>query len=125
LVPRANSLLDLYLATIGAMHRAGIPIVAGTDQVVPGHSLHRELELYVKAGFTPMEAIQAATLVPARVMKIDSEAGTIEAGKRADLIILDANPLDNISNVRTVKTVISGGRPYTCAALWQSVGFKP
>ena len=124
-LPRANSILELYLSIIGAMHRAGIPIVAGTDQVVPGHSLHRELELYVKAGFTPIEAIQAATLVPARVMKIDNEAGTIEAGKRADLIILDANPLDNISNIRTVKTVISGGRAYDCAPLWTSVGFKP
>jgi imidazolonepropionase-like amidohydrolase len=124
-VPRANSILELYLATIGALHRAGIPIVAGTDQVVPGHSVHRELELYVKAGFTPMEAIQAATIVPARVMKIDNETGTVEKGKRADLIIVDANPLDNISNIRTVKTVISGGRAYECAALWQSVGFKP
>ena len=124
-VPLANSILEMYLSTVGAMHRAGIPIVAGTDQVVPGHSVHRELELYVKAGFTPMEAIQAATLVPARVMKIDNDAGTVEKGKRADLIILDANPLDNISNIRTVKTVISGGRPFDCASLWQSVGFKP
>src|ERR1700730_3598884 len=121
-LPRANSILELYLSIIGAMHRAGIPIVAGTDQVVPGHSVHRELELYVKAGFTPMEAIQAATLVPARVMKIDNEVGTIEKGKRADLIIVDANPLDNISNIRTVKIVISGGRAYDCAALWTSVG---
>src|SRR4030095_7378829 len=97
---------------VEAMHKAGIPIVAGTDQVVPGHSLHRELELYVKAGFTPMEAIQAASLVPARVMKLENEAGTIAVGKRADMIILDANPLDNISNIRSVKTVITAGRPY-------------
>jgi imidazolonepropionase-like amidohydrolase len=122
---RAQAVIDQYLATITALHRAGIPIVAGTDQVVPGHSLHRELELYVKAGFTPMEAIQAATLVPARVMKLESEVGTIEKGKRADLIILEANPLENISNIRTVRTVISGGRAYDCAALWTSVGFKP
>ena len=124
-VPRAQAILEQYLATIGALHRAGIPIVVGTDQVVPGHSVHREIELYVKAGFTPMEAIQAATLVPARVMKIENDVGTIEKGKRADLIILDANPLDNISNIRTVKTVITAGRVYDCAHLWQSVGFKP
>ena len=124
-VPRAQAILEQYLATISALHRAGIPIVAGTDQVVPGHSLHREIELYVKAGFTPMEAIQAATLVPARVMKIENETGTIEAGKRADLIILDRNPLDEIRNIRTVKTVITAGRVYDCAQLWQSVGFKP
>jgi len=85
--------------------------------VVPGHSLHRELELYVKAGFTPMEAIQAATLVPARALRMESEVGTVEKGKRADLIILDANPLENISNIRTVRTVIAGGRAYQCAAL--------
>jgi imidazolonepropionase-like amidohydrolase len=124
-VPRANSILELYLSTIGALHRAGIPIVAGTDQVVPGHSLHRELELYVKAGFTPMEAIQAATIVPARVMRIDSEVGTIEAGKRADLIILDRNPLEQISNIRSIKTVITSGRMYDSAPLWTIVGFKP
>jgi imidazolonepropionase-like amidohydrolase len=124
-VARAQAILDQYLATVGALHRAGIPIVAGTDQTVPGHSLHREIELYVKAGFTPMEAIQAATLVPARVMKIDKEAGTIEAGKRADLVILEANPLEEIKNIRTMRTVITGGRMYDCAQLWTSVGFKP
>lgn len=123
--PIAQGVLDQYLATVGALHRAGVSIVAGTDQTVPGHSLHREIELYVKAGFTPLEAIQAATLVPARVMKIDNEVGTIEPGKRADLIILDANPLAEIRNIRTVRTVITGGRLYDCAQLWTSVGFKP
>jgi imidazolonepropionase-like amidohydrolase len=122
---RANSIFEMYLNTVRAMHRAGVPVVAGTDQVVPGHSVHRELELYVKAGFTPMEAIQAATLVPARVMKLDNEVGTVAAGKRADLIILDANPLENISNIRSIKTVITGGKVYDCASLWTSVGFKP
>lgn len=124
-VPRAQAIMDQYVAIVGALHRAGIPIVAGTDQVVPGHSLHREIELYVKAGFTPMEAIQAATIVPARVMKVDRDLGTVEAGKFADLIILDANPLESISNIRRVRNVITGGRVYDCAQLWQSVGFKP
>ena len=124
-VPQANLIVERYLNTIGALHKAGIPIVAGTDQVVPGHSLHREIELYVKAGFTPMEAIQAATLVPARVMKMENEVGTIAAGKRADLIILDRNPLDEIRNIRSMKMVITGGRLYDCAQLWESVGFKP
>jgi hypothetical protein len=114
-----------YVAIVGALHRAGIPIVAGTDQTVPGHSLYRELELYVEAGFTPMEAIQSATIVPARVMKQDAESGTIEPGKRADLILVDGNPLENIHNLRNVKTVITGGVAYNCAELWQSVGFKP
>jgi imidazolonepropionase-like amidohydrolase len=124
-VPRARATFDQYVAIVGALHRAGVPIVAGTDQVVPGHSLRREIELYVKAGFTPMEAIQAATIVPARVMKLDKELGTVEAGKLADLIIVNGNPLADISNIRRVQTVISNGRTFDTAPLWQSVGFKP
>jgi hypothetical protein len=113
------------IRAIGILHRAGLRIVAGTDQGVPGYSLHRELELHVKAGFTPMEAIQSATIVPAKVMNLDKEVGTIEAGKRADMILLDANPLEDISNIRTVRTVIANGRMFDSASLWQSVGFKP
>jgi imidazolonepropionase-like amidohydrolase len=124
-VPQAMAIMERYFAIVGALHRAGLPIVAGTDQTVPGHSLYREIELYVKSGFTPMEAIQAATLVPARVMKLDNEVGTVEVGKRADLIILERDPLDNIRNIRTAKSVITAGRMYDCAQLWQSVGFKP
>jgi imidazolonepropionase-like amidohydrolase len=116
---------DKEVAIVGALHRAGIPVVAGTDQTVPGHSLHREIELYVQAGFTPMEAIQAATIVPARVMGFDKELGTVEPGKRADLAILDRNPLESIHNIRTVDYVITGGTMYNCAELWKSVGFKP
>jgi imidazolonepropionase-like amidohydrolase len=110
---------------LGALHRAGIPIVAGTDQTVPGHSLHREIEIYVQAGFTPMEAIQAATIVPARVMGLDKEVGTVEAGKRADVIILGGNPLESIHNIRKVEYVITNGTMYNCAELWRSVGFQP
>jgi imidazolonepropionase-like amidohydrolase len=113
------------IAIVGALHRAGVPIVAGTDQAVPGHSLHREIELYVQAGFTPMEAIQAATIVPARVMGLDKELGTVEKGKRADLILLNADPLADIHNTRKVEYVISNGEMYHTAELWQSVGFKP
>jgi imidazolonepropionase-like amidohydrolase len=113
------------IAIVGALHRAGVPIVAGTDQAVPGHSLHREIELYVHAGFTPMEAIQAATIVPARVMGLAKELGTVEKGKRADLILLRADPLADIRNTRKVEYVISNGAMYHTAELWQSVGFKP
>lgn len=113
------------LQIVEALHRAGVPIVAGTDQTVPGHSLHREIELYVRAGFTPMEAIQAATLVPARVMGLDKETGTIEAGKRADLIVIEGDPLADIRNTRNVELVITGGKIYNSADLWQEAGFKP
>ena len=99
--------------------------MAGTDQTVPAHSLYREIELYMQAGFTPMEAIQAATIVPARVMGLDQEVGTIEVGKRADVILLDANPLESIHNIRSVKYVITNGTMYDSAELWRSVGFKP
>jgi imidazolonepropionase-like amidohydrolase len=113
------------IEVVGVLHRAGVPIVAGTDQAVPGHSLHREIELYVQAGFTPMEAIQSATIVPARAMGLDKEVGTIEAGKRADVVILGANPLESIRNIRTVEFVVTNGVMYNSAELWRSVGFKP
>lgn len=97
---------------MGALHKARVTIVAGSDARIPGHDLHRELELLMKAGLTPMEAIQAATVVPAQVMKLDKELGTIQLGKRADLIIVEVNPLENIGSVGNVKTVIKDGRMY-------------
>jgi imidazolonepropionase-like amidohydrolase len=114
-----------YLAILGALHRAGIPIIAGTDQTIPGHSMHREIELYVKAGFTPMEAIQAATIVPARAMGLDKDSGSLEAGKRADLIVIDGDPLADIRNTRNVLAVIANGKLFDPSVLWRSVGFKP
>jgi imidazolonepropionase-like amidohydrolase len=119
-----GKLFTKELAIVGALHRAGIPIVAGTDQTVPGHSLHREIELYVQAGFTPMEAIQAATLVPARVMGLEKEVGTVEVGKRADVIVIDGNPLADIRNARNVEFTILRGKMYNSSELWRSVGFK-
>jgi len=120
-----EKVFEKEIAIVGALHRAGIAIVAGTDQTVPGYSLHREMEIYVQAGFTPMEAIQAATIVPARVLGLDKELGTVEKGKRGDLILIDGNPLDDIRNARNVEYVITNGTMYHSAELWQSVGFKP
>ena len=113
------------LGAVRALHQAGIPIVAGTDQSVPGHSLHREMELYVEAGFTPMEALQAATLVPARAMKRDKELGTLEPGKIADFLIVDGDPLADIRNLRRITAVVKDGRAYDPAKLWTMVGFSP
>ncbi len=121
----ADKVFAKEIEVVGALHRAGIPIVAGTDQSVPGYSLHREIELYVQAGFTPMEAIQAATIVPARAMKVDKELGTVEKGKRGDLILINGDPLQDIHNTRNVEYVITNGTMYHTAELWQSVGFKP
>jgi imidazolonepropionase-like amidohydrolase len=120
-----QKIVQIELATIGALHRAGVRIVAGTDQTVPGYSLYREIELYNQAGFTPIEALQAATIVPARVMNMDRDSGSIEVGKRADFDILDANPLENIHNIRSVRSVVANGVLYESAPLWESVGFKP
>lgn len=108
------------------LHRAGIPIVAGTDwDDLPGHGLHRELEVYVEAGMTPMEAIQSATIVPARAMRLEKELGTIEAGKRADLVIVDGDPLRSIRDIRKVRSVVKGGRMYDVESLWRQIGVSP
>jgi imidazolonepropionase-like amidohydrolase len=123
--PMRRRQFDDEVALVGRLHRAGIPVVAGTDQSVPGHSLHRELELYVRAGFSPLEALQAATIVPATAMKTASDSGTIESGKLGDLIVLDGNPLDDIHNTRRIYRVITGGRVFDPAPLWRSVGFLP
>jgi imidazolonepropionase-like amidohydrolase len=116
---------DERIAVVAALHQAGVPIVAGTDQSVPGHSLHREIELRVKAGFSPIEALQSATIVAARAMKKDGESGTLERGKRGDLVILDANPLERIEHTRRIHRVITRGRVFDPAPLWRSVGFQP
>ncbi len=116
---------DKYVALVGALHRAGVAVVAGTDISVPGHSVHRELELYVQAGFSPLEAIQAATIAPARAMRLDKEVGTVEVGKRADLVVVAGDPLADVGNVRKVALVVARGRAYEPAALWRIAGFTP
>jgi imidazolonepropionase-like amidohydrolase len=121
----ARARLERGLRIVKALHDAGVPIVVGTDEGIPGHSVHREMELYVEAGLTPMEALQAATIVAARAMRMDGELGTIEPGKRADLVVLNASPLDSIRNIRSVRWTISDGRVYDAAVLWRSVRFQP
>ena len=105
----------------GRMHQRGVPIGAGTDTpiylAIPGHSLHSELEQLVASGLPPIEALRAATVVPAEFFGIDDEMGTIEAGMRADLVILDADPLSDISNTRRISGVISKGTYHDPAAL--------
>jgi len=112
-------------AVIGALHKAGIPIVAGSDTGLIGYGLYRELELYVEAGMTPLEALQTATIVAARAMNLADDSGSIEPGKRADLVLVNGNPLQNISDIRKVSRVVANGRLYDSAKLWKSVGFRP
>ena len=119
----ASRSLRSQLAVIKALHDAGVPIVAGTDYGLPGFSLLRELELYVEAGLSPLEAIRSATAVPAEVMGLKGEVGTIESGKRADLVVLDRDPLVDIRNVRSGRWVIVGGRMFDMRALRRAVRF--
>ena len=115
---------DAMLGLIKELHDKGITVVAGTDMGFPGYSLHRELELYVQSGLTPMQAIQTASIIPAQVMKMDKLTGSIKAGKQADLLILDADPLTGISNIRKVNTVIKEGQVYDPRVLHRMVGFS-
>ena len=121
----ARTRLERGLRIVKALVDAGVPVVVGTDEGVPGHSVHREIELYVDAGLTPMQALQAATIVPARAMRLDQELGTSEKGKRADMVVLNADPLEQIGNIRSVRWTISDGRVYDSPALWRSVKFQP
>lgn len=108
---------------VKALYDEGVPLVAGTDMGFPGYSLDRELELYVAAGLTPLEAIQSATLVPARVMKLDKVTGSIVPDLRADLVIVGGDPLKRIRDIRNVRTVIKDGEIYDPAALHGLAGF--
>lgn len=103
---------ELHLELVRALHEAGAPILAGTDfpnpYVVPGFSLHDELDDLVAAGLSPYQALRAATVDPARFLGADF--GTIEVGKRADLLLLDANPLENVDATRKLAGVLVGGR---------------
>lgn len=97
---------------VKVLHDHGIPVVAGTDMGFPGTSLARELELYVQGGLTPMQALQTATIVPARAMRAEQNAGSLDPGKQADLLIIDGNPLQRIRDLRRVHLVVKNGQTY-------------
>jgi imidazolonepropionase-like amidohydrolase len=118
-----DKVFERHLAIVGAMHRAGLPIMAGTDGAwgVPftyaGFSLHDEFVLLVRAGLTPAEALRAATINPARFLGRENEMGSIEAGKIADLVLLDADPLKDIHNTTRISAVFFSGKHFDRAAL--------
>ncbi len=100
----------MSLDVIRDLHAEGSRFLAGCDAMVPGFCLHDELQWFVNAGFSPLEALQTATINPARFLERESLQGTVEAGKRADLVLLDADPLVDIGNTRRIAAVILRGR---------------
>ena len=102
------------LAQVAAMHRAGVRVLTGTDAPLrnspPGFGLHEELVLLVRGGMTPFDVLRSATWEPARYLGMLDSAGTIGPGKLADVVLLDANPLDDIRNTRRISAVIANGR---------------
>jgi hypothetical protein len=115
---RIRALLARHEKLVGDMHRAGVEFLAGTDTngwnpVFPGFGLHDELELLVDSGLTPMEALQTATRNPAMYFGSLAQTGTVQAGKIADLVLLDVDPLLDIRNTRKIDAVIMRGRYYS------------
>jgi hypothetical protein len=95
---------------VAMAHKDGVAFMAGTDIVVPGFALHQDLERFVAdAGFSPIEALQTATIVPARFLHREHETGTVEAGKVADLVLLDADPTRDIRNTTKIRGVMVRG----------------
>jgi imidazolonepropionase-like amidohydrolase len=99
-----------------SLQRAGVKLLAGTDLGIPyaypGSSLHEELELMVQAGLSPFQALQSATINPARFFKKENEMGSIQKGKRADLVLLNANPLQSIANTKNIHMVFFKGKVF-------------
>ncbi len=110
---QATTYATWSLFLVNLMREAGVPIGAGTDTPIsfaaPGYSLHSELEMLVRAGLSPMEALEAATVRPAAFFGRSEEMGTIDAGRLADLVLLSRNPLNDITNTRSVQAVVTKG----------------
>jgi imidazolonepropionase-like amidohydrolase len=119
--------IEKELEVVGILHKTGVPFLAGTDtpagvHIFPGYSLHEELQRFVAAGFTPLEALQTATINPARFFGMEDQAGTVEKGKLADLLLLSANPLEDIANTQRIAAVIVNGRYFYRAELDKMLG---
>jgi hypothetical protein len=111
------------LRLTGAAHAAGVPILVGTDTALGGFRYHDELEHLVRAGLTPAEVLRAATLDAARYLRLEHVSGSIEPGKHADLVLLEANPLSDVRNTRRIRAVTIGGRMYDRVRLDQLLRF--
>jgi hypothetical protein len=114
--PFRQQYTEWMMNMVGKIHKAGIGIMAGTDTPIgfltPGLSLHEELNVLVASGLSPLEALQTATINPAKYFNMENELGTIKENNWADLLILDANPLDDINNTKSINGVIKQGKYY-------------
>ena len=108
---------------VGRLHRAGVPIVAGTDNI-PGFTLQSELEIYVQAGMTPARALQIATWDAARYARA-TDRGSIAPGKLADLVLIDGDPTTNIGDIRKVALVITQGASIVPSEVHGELGIRP
>lgn len=120
--PAREKFVQHELEIVRRLHAADVPFLAGTDtaagvDVLPGPSLHHELERFLAAGFTPLEALRTATINPAKFMGATADFGTVEQGKIADLVLLNANPLEDIRNTRKIEAVVTDGRYFSRAQL--------
>jgi imidazolonepropionase-like amidohydrolase len=121
-LPVRQKFVEHELDMVKKLQMAGVPFIAGTDtpagvDVLPGFSLHLELQRFVAAGFTPMQALQTATINPAKFLDKLNDFGTVEKGKIADLVLLDADPVNDIGNTQKISAVFSNGRYYSRAQL--------
>jgi hypothetical protein len=107
---------------VGKLHKAGVPILAGTDGA--GIELVRELEIYQQAGFTPAEALQSVTILPARVVGADKRTGSIAVGKEADMVLVDGDPSKELGALRRVLTVVSDGYLMDADELRKAAGYS-
>ncbi len=121
---RYRASFERMVEFVGHAYRAGIPVVAGTDAIA-GFTLHSELELYVKAGLTPSQALQIATLNGAKYTGTLHERGSIAVGKLADLVLVDGDPTRDIAQLRKVALVITQGKLILPAELYRSMGIRP
>ncbi|HVF70156.1 MAG TPA: amidohydrolase family protein [Chthoniobacterales bacterium] len=112
------------LRLLKALHEAGVSIIPGTDGLA-GYMLQHELELYVRAGIPGAEVLRMATLTSAEVMGVDKDRGVIAAGKLADMILIDGDPIKDMRDIRKVSTVIKGGKVYDPAAIEKALGILP
>ena len=110
------------VALLGKMHKAGVPIVAGTDGA--GVELIHELEIYVQAGMTPAEALATATIIPARLVGQEKKTGSIQVGKAADLVLVDGDPSKRIGDLRNTRVIMLGGKLLDADALRTAAGFS-